>query len=287
MNILITGADGFIGSFLLKELEKKHKVYALVKDEQSIKNGQKKRIIIKDLDFPINYEDLPSKIDVIIHLAQANSTFPDNANKIFNVNTVSTQKLLDYGRKIGISKFIFASSGSVYGSGSVPFKEQNQPVCNNFYSYTKYASELLIHQYKQFFSTVIFRLFTPYGPRQKKRLIPGLINKVNSGLKIDIFNQGCPRLNPIYISDLIKVFKKSLSIDGHFVLNIGGKQVYSIKEMTEIIAQVYKKEAKYEYLQDEKKSDLIGEITFMEKILGFSPVVDLMDGINNIKNETQ
>ena len=282
MKILITGAAGFIGSHLINSFKERDYIYILVRKRGQLKKPANCKVIEMDLSKPLQAENLPSELDVIIHLAQANVCFPERANRLFRVNTVSTQELLDYGRRIGIKTFIFTSSGSVYGSGNEVFKEEYLPRIGDFYSLSKYTSELLIGQYTKFFNTVILRLFVPYGKNQKGRLIPGLIERIKMGQKVTIYNEGNPRINPIYISDLLEIFKKSLYLKGNFLFNVGGERIYSIKEIAQIIGEVLDKKVYFKYISDRNKKDIIGDISLMKSLLDFTPQVTLKEGIKRI-----
>ena len=143
MKILVTGAAGFIGNHLITALAKEHLVYALVNIEQRLPRSSSCEKIEMDLNSFTDFKKLPPQVDIIVHLAQANVPFPEEGRKMFNVNTLSTQMLLDYGRNVGITGFIFASSGSIYGSGTKPFKETDPTACPDFYSFTKYKANQL------------------------------------------------------------------------------------------------------------------------------------------------
>ena len=282
--ILISGAAGFIGSFLVKELQKENYVYALVNKGQAVEENINCKKIEIDLNSFEDYSPLPDQLDAIIHLAQANGSLPGDEGLMFNVNTLSTKRLLDYGKQAGISQFLLASSGSIYGQGSTPFRETDPPDHADFYSFTKYSSELLTRACRDVFPTIILRIFTPYGPGQENRLIPNLVKRIISGEKITLVNNGHPRLNPIFISDMVEVIKRSLLVKENIILNVGGKKNYSIRDISEIIGQIYMKKVTYEYLSDQTKKDLMGDIGQMERVLRYSPQVDLPDGILKMRN---
>ena len=120
MNILLTGVNGLLGNSLARLLVKKnHKVYGITRCE---KDEKIKKVNYVRLDFSKrwSFKDLPEKLDTIIHLAQSNKfrNFPDEANDVFKVNIESTARLLDFCYKSGVKKFIYTSSGGVYGKSS-------------------------------------------------------------------------------------------------------------------------------------------------------------------------
>ena len=127
----------------------------------------------------------------------------------------------------------------------------------DFYAATKYTSEIFLHQYQNSVPTIILRLFTPYGPGQQHRLIPELIRKIKSNQQVILYNKGSPRLNPIYITDLVTVFRKIFKIKGNLLLNVAGEETYSIKDMAEIIGNLLSKKVRNRYLIDPGKRDLV------------------------------
>ena len=140
VKILLTGGTGFIGSNLIPFLQSAgHELVALTRCRRilSLKSSDLDEWVEADLAAlewdPIS--TLPSKIDVIIHLAQSKhyQDFPEHGADIYGVNTAATFKLLDYGQKVGASHFIYASSGSLYnGITTSPGPKPNAKVerCN-------------------------------------------------------------------------------------------------------------------------------------------------------------
>src|SRR5689334_14237315 len=123
MKLLVTGAHGFIGNHLIRELQNRHEVFALARKLPPQSTSGPTRWIEQDLNRPLDYARLPQRVDAIIHLAQSEfyKQFPERADDIFNVNTNSTFQLLEYGRKSGAEHFVFTSTVGVYGYGYEKF----------------------------------------------------------------------------------------------------------------------------------------------------------------------
>src|SRR5262249_36379547 len=135
VKILVTGASGFIGSHLVPRLSSLHEVVAIVRTTDSVLPRAKVSLIEADLG-KLDARRLPDRIDVIIHLAQANKSFPEHANELLAVNAISTQHLLDYGRRAGAGQFVLASTGDVYGKRLGPCAEVDPVEPVSYYAVT-------------------------------------------------------------------------------------------------------------------------------------------------------
>ena len=117
-----------------------------------------------------------------------------------------------------------------------------------------------------------------YGPKQHKTmLIPRLISKVRNNDSILTGYNGI-KINPINVDDAKKAVQNTLSLDGSYVFNIGGSEVYSIREIAEVIGDTLEKPI-FEIV-DEKAKDLIGDITGMKNKL-YIPKIDFHKGIKS------
>lgn len=276
-NILITGAAGFIGSSLAIALAT-HNVFLMARNrgESNIPGEW----IVRDLSLPLNPTKLPRKLDIIIHeAAKIGSTVPEGDKEAWLVNVEATEDLLKYGNKVGISKFIYASTGSVYGYREKPSTEEAAPNPPNFYTKTKLEAERLVQDYSKYFNTLIFRYFYPYGPGQKKGLIHRLATNISSGEPIIVYNrEENPQINPIYIDDLVRLTIKSLDLGESEIINLAGSDTASIKKISEIIADHLRKKPVFDYQRNKEIKNEIGDISRMEELLG-SPKVNLTTGI--------
>ncbi len=286
-SILVTGATGFLGSKLLPLLAGSYRVYALGRcapEESSTDISW----ICSDLSTPLDLSQLPRQIDAIVHLAQSRKydDFPASAHEIFSINTASTLDLLEYGRSAGIKIFIYASSGGIYGTGCQIFTESHSPNPVNFYHRSKYASELLLSSYEQFFSTVVFRFFFLYGAGQKRMLIGNLLSKVLRSEAISI--QGNPgiRINPIYIDDAARVFEPALTLGQSAILNVAGDAIVSMTDIVDSIGREAGITPKIEYLPSDH-ADLIADNTRMKEMLGVIPLISFDEGIQRLVDWTR
>lgn len=279
MKILVTGATGFVGRHVIQKLSNQHELYCLVRHPDASLTRLGCSVIQADLQYTLNPSSLPEKMDAIIHLASVNAAFPDQANESFAVVIASTQHLLDYGRRAGIQHFIYASSGSVYGFGTRPWREEDPLQVPTFYAVNKYCAELLVSSYAQCFYTCVLRLFFPYGPGQIGRRIPMVIERIKEGKPVTIVNDGKPRINPIYIDDVVRVIEGALNLERSTVVNVAGDQVVDMKELAFLIGKIMKRKPLFENTTDSTTLDLIGDNQRMHKLFHLGALVSLEEGL--------
>jgi len=279
MKILITGCTGFVGAHLIKYLlSEKHEITCIRKSKDSNLNYPNIRYIDYNLNEAFDNRFLPDNIEYIIHLA---ATIDNSMNplEIFRINTLSTLNLLEYAKYAHAKKFLFISTGGVYGYKQSPSSEESPYNPIGFYGLSKYQSELLVNYYKDIFQIIILRLFYPYGPNQKKGIIPQLTQKILKNEPILIYNKGNPRINPIHISDVTKTIIKCLYLESNQIINICGDEVISIKELSEILGLNIGIKPKFQYVENQSISDLIGDNRKMKFTLGIQPSISLEQGI--------
>jgi UDP-glucose 4-epimerase len=279
MRVLVTGATGFVGSRLLPALvADAHDVFAAVRAAERLEPTAGITPVECDLGTSIDGSSLPD-VEAIVHLAQANFRFPDDAGELYHVNTASTQELLDHGRRTGASRFVLTSSGSVYGFGPKPFTESDPVRPHDFYALTKIHSEQLVAAYGEHFGTTVLRLFAPYGPGQTGRLIPSLAQRVVQGEAVTLNGGGQPRMNPIYIDDLVAVLLASLVRDGHETVNVGGDEVAGVGELAARLAEAIGTEARFEEGAADGPGDLVGDTKLLHELYAPARLVPLDEGL--------
>ena len=280
MKILITGCTGFVGSKLIDLLLETGHHISCMSRKDVCPAGNKVHHLQYDLSKQLNYRILPTDLDCIIHVAAVMQNIIKNID-MFLINTLSTLNLLEYGEKVGIKKFVFMSSGAVYGYSSTPLFEESPINPGDFYGLSKYQSELLINYYSHRFSTVILRLFFPYGSGQTNGIVPLLTNKIKNNVQIIIYNLDNPKVNPIYITDVSKTISRCLLLEGQYVFNISGDKIVSIKELAILIGKYLGLKPLFKYVHNDKITNLIGENAKMKKYLGNTPTITVAQGIQD------
>lgn len=278
VKVLVTGATGFIASHLVPALvERGHSVVALGHDPQRIVAPHDVEPLVLDLREP-DVERLPS-VDAIVHLAQANVPFPEGAADLVAVNAASTATLLEHARLVGAGRFVLASSASVYGHGRTPLQESDEPRATDFYAATKLAAERFVGAYAGLLEgTTTMRLVAPYGPGQRARLIPRLIDRLRNGLPVVLNKGSSPRLNPVYVDDVVRAVLRSLELPGDRVVNVAGDDVVDVRELAAMIGEALGVEPSFEP-SHHVAGNVVAQNARMKRELGVEDLVPLADGL--------
>ena len=299
--ILVIGGAGYIGSVLVRMLLKRG-YYVKVMD--NLLYGDEG---IKDLYEVDNFEfykgsvtnisdvvEAMKDVDAVIHLA---AIVGDPASRLkpketLEVNYFSTKMLGEVAKFLGISKFIFASTCSVYGFREEICTEETEPNPLSLYAETKLMSEKALLELKgNGFCPVILRFATAYGlsPRMRFDLVVNLlIAKALIEKEITVFGEGKQYRPFIHIKDIsraiIKVLEAPIEKICGEIFNVGSdEQNMSIRELAERIKSRVP-EAKLKFIK-EKEDDRSYRVSFrkIKEKLGFNAKYTIEDAIEEIR----
>jgi UDP-glucuronate 4-epimerase len=309
MQYLITGAAGFIGSFLCHKLAKEGNEIIAIDNFSSYYDVGLKNTRVKELLDPLNVDlinlditdDLKfdnlvskSKPDVVINLAaQAGVRLPLNeTDKYVNSNLVGFSNVLQSTVNNKVPFFLYASSSSVYGDkAAIPYIESEQNLHpNSFYGATKLANELLTPTLIQNSSTAArgLRFFTVYGPWGRPDMAYfRMIANVISGAEFNFFGDGSVERDFTFIDDAVNsVMALTTELQkrkpGYSdVVNLGGGRPLSMNYLLQTVSSISKNEVKFNRLNsnsnDAKKT--MSDSKYIESLIGSKPSTKLEDGI--------
>jgi UDP-glucuronate 4-epimerase len=304
MNILVTGAAGFIGSHVCEQLVKAGNLVIGVDNFDSFYAVQIKESNLAQLKqsdhfklYKIDIRDSnglneifsSANIDVVIHLAAKAGVRPsiDSIEEYYDVNINGTVSLLESMRKHGIKKMLFASSSSIYGNNKkVPFSETDNvdnPISP--YASTKKSGELLCHVYHHLYNFDIscLRFFTVYGPRQRPDLAIYKFTKlINEGKSIPFYGDGLTSRDYTYITDIVNGISCALShLKGYNIYNLGESKIITLRHLVDTIEHVLEKKAILNFLpmQQGDVSRTYADISKAETEIGYHPEYDIETGI--------
>ena len=307
-NVLITGAEGFIGSHLCEVLVKKGaNVKALVlynsySDIGWLNDLNKKsldsiEIIFGDIRDQSLMIDITKRIDTIFHLAALIAIpYSYKAPKSYiDTNVLGTLNILQASNINAVKRLISTSTSEVYGSAIyTPIDEDHKLQAQSPYSASKIAADHLLESFVKSFNTpaVILRPFNTYGPRQSERaVIPTIIRQVlDHNCKVIKTGDLSPKRDFNYVLDTVDAFIKLAELPSKNIIfgssyNAGSGKAISIEKTLQLIKKLTNSNKKV--IQDKnrlrpKKSEvnhLIASSTKINKSTNWLPKTNIEAGL--------
>jgi NAD dependent epimerase/dehydratase len=311
LKILVTGADGFIGSHLTESLVRAgHDVRAFVYYNSFNSWGWldhcggdvrgKFEVLLGDVRDPVSVRGAVKGCDAVAHLA-ALIGIPYSytaAASYVDTNVTGTLNILEAAREYNVTRVIHTSTSEVYGTAqSIPITENHPLHAQSPYAATKIAADQMALSYHRSFDlpVSVVRPFNTFGPRQSMRaVIPTIINQAQSGKGKISLGALSPTRDFNYVSDTVRGFEAALGKDG-----IGGETInlatgfdISIGDTAEMILDVMGVAA--EIISDEVRvrpagsevERLCGDGAKAGKLLGWAPAYSNVDGFRRAITET-
>ena len=299
--VLVTGCAGFIGSHLTERLlELGCEVLGVdcfndnYGRNQKLSNLESAQSWDKFAFLPLDLArgdltDLVEGCDAVFHLAAepgVRASWGGRFETYVRNNVLATQLLLEATRDQQ-TRFVFASSSSVYGQAETyPTSEQTTPQPFSPYGVTKLAAEHLCWAYWQNFGvpTVSHRFFTVYGPRQRPDMaFTRFLKAIQSGEQISIFGDGHQTRDFTYIEDVVSSLIESSIRDQAIgeIFNLGGGSQVSVLEVLELMHEITGTQPNVIHL-DAQPGDVRmtgADTTHARKLIGFDPQFSLAAGI--------
>lgn len=304
MNIIVTGAAGFIGSHLCERLlvDESHNVIGIdgfidpklkplkLRNLTSLLEHPRFKFINKNL-VTIDWKTTLSNVEIIYHLAAVpgvRSSWGSDFDSYVLNNINVTQRLLEACRGIPIKKFIYISTSSVYGEKAGMVSESSVPTPLSPYGVTKLAGEYLckVYQKTDQIPITILRYFTVYGPRQRPDMaFHRFIRHILQKKPIPIFGSGTQTRDFTYVADCVEATASVLSAKNIIgeTINIGGKERASILEVISIIEDILGKKVAVKFLEKPRGEPMHtwADITKAEQLLQYKPTLPLKIGLKH------
>ncbi|MBC7414333.1 MAG: NAD-dependent epimerase/dehydratase family protein [Herminiimonas sp.] len=309
--ILVTGAAGFIGSFVAARLaDMGHDVIGC-DNFNSYYTPKLKTDRVAALLTPRKVDCLHVEIadaeqirtlfadhqpTLVVHLAaQAGVRYSlENPAAYIQSNLVGFGNVLDACQKHGVKHLMFASSSSVYGANAkVPFQEDDRtdaPV--SLYAATKKANELMAYSLSHLYGmpTTGLRFFTVYGPWGRPDMAYfSFTQKMLAGESIPVFAEGQLERDFTYVDDIVEgvvrlLFKPTPAVDGkppHAIFNIGNHQAVKVVDFIQMLERVLGVTAKMEFLpmQPGDVPATYADTKRLQDWVGFAPCTPLEQGL--------
>ena len=254
--VLVTGADGFIGSHLVEQLlydGKNVRAFCLYNsfgslgwiDSLSESVKSELNIVLGDIRDPVCVREAMRGCDQVFHLA-ALIAIPYSyiaPQSYIETNICGTLNVVQAARDLGLSRVIHTSTSETYGTAQfVPITEEHPLNAQSPYAATKVAADQLALSFYRSFATPVgvLRPFNTYGPRQSARaVIPTIISQIASGKREIKLGSLTPTRDFTYVEDTARGFVQAMhseKIVGS-VINIGSGFEISVKDTVMCISE--------------------------------------------------
>jgi len=302
MNILVTGAGGFIGHKIAEKLLlQNHDVLGLdnlnsyydqnlkkwrINQLKNFSNFNFKKVDIENIEnLKFVFRDFRPQV-IVNEAARAGVRYSiENPDVYFTTNVMGTLNLLKLCKLYHIDKFILASTSSLYAGKEGPFLEDyevNKPISP--YAASKKSAEVLAYTYHFLYGidVNVLRYFTVYGPAGRPDMSPfRFIKWVLEGTPLTIYGDGSQERDFTYVDDIADGTIKALKPIGYEIINLGSGIPYPLTKMISLIERYTGKKAKLN-IEDFQKADMRKTWADNKKaksFLGWTPEIGIEEGI--------
>lgn len=311
MNVLVTGAAGFIGSHVAQRLAQRGDHVVGLDNLNDYYSPREKRANVEEVlaslesrgAFTFVEGDIrdanllgrlcaESTFDVIVHLAAMAGVRAsiNNPALYYDVNVGGTLQLLELAVRKGIRHFVFASTSSVYGETKrIPFTEEDpcvQPISP--YAASKRAAELLGFTYHRLYDLnfTALRFFTVYGPRNRPDMLAyKIVESIYHQTEVPLYNRGQLSRDWTFVADVVEAVVAAVDRPlGYEVINIGRGHPVLVAEFVNLVEQLAggKANLKPAPKPDTDMDATFADITKARKLLGYNPKVSVEEGVRQL-----
>ncbi|PID70833.1 nucleoside-diphosphate sugar epimerase [bacterium DOLZORAL124_38_8] len=299
LKVLVTGGAGFIGSNFCNINKNIFEIVALdnlfLGDPSNL--DESIRFIQGDAGKKEDLAQCGEAFDVILHLAGTSSAPMFNGDGLADgyVNSVqSFVEALEFGRRVGVKKILYASTSSLYGNNPMPLVETQQVTPPNHYACTKFLYENCAQCYQSVYpdmDIVGFRFMSVYGPNEEAKgefanMISQFVWDVARDLSPVIFGDGNQFRDFTNVADIVQGITLAITTEkklGNKVYNIGTGKTCSFNEILAQVNAAFGKNIQATYIENPVKETYVrgqhADITKIQSELGFVPKVSLADGV--------
>jgi NAD dependent epimerase/dehydratase len=309
--ILVTGADGFIGSHLLEELvHRGYDVRAFIYynsfnswgwlDHASVEIKNNLDVFAGDIRDYHGVRQAMQGCDVVFHLAALIAipySYP-SPDTYIDTNIKGTLNVVQAARDLGVHKVVHTSTSEVYGTAKyVPITEDHPLQGQSPYSASKIGADQIAMSFYNSFNTpiAIVRPFNTYGPRQSARaVIPTITSQLAAGNTKIKLGSLHPTRDFNYIKDTVNGFISIAESDSSIgeVINIGSNFEISISDTVQLIAEIMGKHVEIELDEERLRPDkseverLWADNSKAKRLLNWKPVYAGREGFKQGLTET-
>jgi nucleoside-diphosphate-sugar epimerase len=305
MLFLVTGAAGFIGSNVSKNLLKSGHLIVGVDDVNDYYDTSLKEWRLRELQAHKNFQFVKENIannsamEALFQNYQFDGVFNLAARAgvrasvkdpwiYYETNVKGTLNLLECCQRYGVKKLVLASTSSIYGNTATPFKLENRtdtPLSQ--YSASKKGAEALCYTYHYLYGVDVSipRYFTVYGPAGRPDMSYfRFILKIDRGEPIDVYGDGKQARDFTFVEDVAEATVRGLGLSGYHIFNVGNDRPIELLKMIQIVEELLGKKAKLNFLPRHPADNMItwADISETETLLNWRPKIKIEEGLQKV-----
>ncbi len=302
--VLVTGADGFLGSHLTERLLERGATVAVLVRPSSVVSGADghalrnlgpvctalDRIIAADVASPDAVERMVDwQPECLLHLAAdayVDRSF-EHPGEVLRSNVDGTLRVLEAARRCpGLERVVITSSSEIYGDAQTPAIDEQHPLApTSPYAASKVAADRLAYAYRRTYGlpVAIIRPFNTFGPRHPYDVIPKFIELARRGQPLVVHGDGQQSRDFCYVDDMVRAFVTMAEHPAAIgrTVNFGTGVATSIRTLAERIVALSGSSSSIEHgpVRTAEVSRLCCDYGLARRLFGWQPQVDLDEGL--------
>ena len=295
--ILVTGGAGFIGSNVANALAADNDVIAL--DDCYLGTPDNLDPAVTFAEQSVLAEDLPTDVDVVIHLAALSSyaMHEENPQLGARVNVEGFVNVVEQARQDGCETIVYASTSSIYGDRTEPSPESMDVEANTGYEASKLARERYAEYFHNHYglSTAGLRFFSVYqgyeGAEGHKgeyaNVIAQFADDIAHGRAPKLYGDGTQTRDFTHVSDVVSAIERTAEEQLQGIYNVGTGRQISFNQLVELLNDVLDAEVDPEYVENPIPEsvyvhDTMADATKLREATGWEPQIDLEEGLEQV-----
>ena len=291
MKILITGASGFLGRHLVRELlVDNHEIIVIGRSKSNLKSIFCDLPCVFETDYSLeSLLNLTKDVDIVIHLASKLLSRDSHTLMISNffANIQILENILIAAESNKVKKVIQTSSISTYNSSLDYITENMSLVPSNIYGLSKLFNDIFADYVseKSSLKVINLRLARLFGYGEREGLVfSNYIKLAKEKKTLEIHGDGSSTIEYIYVLDVVDAIKKSIIYNNSGTFNIGTGKLFSIKNIAEAVNKVFDNNGNIRFVESNRNS-IQGTLMSSEKakkMLDWKPIWELETAIKDI-----
>ncbi|MDH5020967.1 NAD-dependent epimerase/dehydratase family protein [Halobacterium rubrum] len=254
--VVVTGAAGLVGSHLAAALADDNDVLAVDDLSKGSREAVPDGVEFRQLDVTEEAdvaEAITEEVDIVFHFAAYTDTNYDDSRQLFEENGEMTYNVLERMHEVGVDKFAFTSSSTVYGEAPMPTPEDYAPLEPiSIYGASKLADEGIVSTYAHShgIQSWVYRFANIVGPRQRGNVVPDFIEKLlDDPETLEILGNGRQEKSYLHVEDCVDAMTHVVehAEEDLNVYNLGTRTTTSVNRIADIVAEELGVDPEYEY----------------------------------------